>query len=64
MKAILLKPYSIWTEPLTKESIDGKYIALFTFYSDIWKEGSGCIFGISDAVMKTLVLNKFAIYIE
>jgi hypothetical protein len=60
MKAVLLKPWSIWTTSLTQDCKNENIIARFYLKGEMWKEFEGCIFGISNEQMNILISNKYA----
>jgi hypothetical protein len=55
MKVLLLRPYSIWTVPVSKEHIDNHCIAIFKLHNGIWKESFSSVVGISKEVMAELI---------
>jgi hypothetical protein len=64
MKVVLVKPYSVWNKPITKDAVDGRYIATFHLSGIIWKEFNGCLFGISERDMNMLIQKQYAIKIN
>jgi hypothetical protein len=57
----LLKPWSVWSSPLTEAARKGGYICDFYPAGGMYKEFNGCIFVISGEQMGSLINSGYAI---